>query len=469
MAEIDASIPLGVKPIQIEDPGTMQAKALQLRQLALQTQGAQQDYQDQQTLRQLYQQNAGDPAALTSSLYKAGLGKQAIALQQQQLGNQKTVADIGESNAKASNQNAEATKTQLETTLKNVQNVGSRIYALAQTPNISHDQAFQEINSWVNQGIVKPDQGAQIARALPGDPQQLKQYLMQKAVEGQGIEQQIQMHLQNMPKPQYEDVGGQKVGVDMNPLTNGGTLPTLKKTATPGEVLTAATADKRIQATAEKGFSPDEGEMLGALAQHGVSLPSGLRSKDQMKATVRNLIDRNPGKTPDEIAEMVGNGQINFGSDKASATVAAKQEGKVSTAVNELSAFGDQALAASAAVPRGQFVPVNKLLQMADSSISDPSLLTLKLKLNALNNAYNVLSARGGTDAASRAHIQQLFSSANGPEGVQALVKALKEEGAGARASAATAAHVGAQSTSAGSGHPADIQDILNKYAPSGN
>lgn len=191
------------------------------------------------------------------------------------------------------------------------------------------------------------------------------------------------------------------------------------------------------------GFTAEAGDLLSSLAAKGVALPAGMRSRQQQVATLNGLIRKYPGMTSDDIATQIANGQINFGSDKKAATVAAGQEGKVSTAVNELSTFGDQALAASANVPRTAFIPANQLMQMADSSISDPNLLTLKLKLNALNNAYNVLSARGGTDAGSRAHVAQLFASATGDEGIRALVKGLKEEGAAAQGAAAKASHVG--------------------------
>jgi hypothetical protein len=223
---------------------------------------------------------------------------------------------------------------------------------------------------------------------------------------------------------------------------------------------------KQVGQTAKGGsFNEQSGALLASFAAHGVSLPAGLRSKEQQIATINGLLAKFPDKSPDEIAEAIANGQINFGSDKKSATVAAGQEGKVATAVNELSLFGDQALAASAKVPRGNFIPATQLLQMADTSISDPNLLTLKLKLNALNNAYNVLSARGGTDAESRKHVAQLFASATGPEGIEALVKGLKEEGAGAKSAAREASHVSpGTSTSAAGAVPDDIAALLKKH-----
>lgn len=67
-----------------------------------------------------------------------------------------------------------------------------------------------------------------------------------------------------------------------------------------------------------KNFAPDENQLMGALAERGVSLPAGLRSQQQMKATFRGLLDRNPGMTPDQVADLVRTGQLDFNGAKKS-------------------------------------------------------------------------------------------------------------------------------------------------------
>jgi len=67
-----------------------------------------------------------------------------------------------------------------------------------------------------------------------------------------------------------------------------------------------------------KNFAPDESQLMGALAEQGVSLPAGLRSREQMKSTFRGLLDRNPGKTPDQVADLVRTGQLDFNGAKKS-------------------------------------------------------------------------------------------------------------------------------------------------------
>ena len=56
--------------------------------------------------------------------------------------------------------------------------------------------------------------------------------------------------------------------------------------------------------------------------------------------------------------------------------------------------------------------------------------------MQALENAYNQLAARSGTDVDKRAHIHELFNAANSTQAVGTLIKALKEEAAGAREAA---------------------------------
>jgi hypothetical protein len=195
-------------------------------------------------------------------------------------------------------------------------------------------------------------------------------------------------------------------------------------------------AKKDTPAGARTSFAGSRAELLAALAARGVSLPAGLRSQAQMGATLDGLTAKFAQNTPDEIADKIATGQIDFGAAKKETQISAGQAGKVAVAVNELSTFGDQVLEASKAVPRGSFIPLNKLMQMTDAQISDPALINYKVKMQSLNNAYDQLAARGGTDADKRAHVHALFNTATSQEGVDSLVKALKDEGRAAKEAA---------------------------------
>ncbi len=196
---------------------------------------------------------------------------------------------------------------------------------------------------------------------------------------------------------------------------------------------TEANATKKTEGTQ---FSDEQKDLLAALAVHNVNLPAGLRSQAQIKSTLDGLLTREKGKTADEIAEDIASGKLKLTAETAGARTAGTQIGKVALAANELDTFGDQVLTASKGLPRGSSLTLNGLMQMADKQISDPRLLQLKIKLTALNNAYDQLAARGGTDAEKRAHIHELFNERLSDEAIQQLVRGVKEEAEGARAAA---------------------------------
>lgn len=203
-----------------------------------------------------------------------------------------------------------------------------------------------------------------------------------------------------------------------------------------------ASLDAKTKASGTQSFTPEMGSLMAALAEKGVSLPTGLRSKAQQIELYQGLIDRNPGKAPDEIADLVKKGQIELGAQKKETTTAAGVAGKVEVAQNELKQFIPLVEGASAKVPRGAWVPLSKLVQMADSSISDPNLKQLKIYVNSTLNAYDQLASRGGTDKDKRAAAHELLLSADGPEAMKAALDAFGKEAEAARIAAVTATKV---------------------------
>lgn len=175
-------------------------------------------------------------------------------------------------------------------------------------------------------------------------------------------------------------------------------------------------------------FSDAAADVLGALAAKGVSLPTGLRSKEQQVATVNALIRKYPGETPDQIATRVAKGQVDFGAIKKETQTAAAQAGRVAIAANELKTFAPIVLKTSTLVPRGSFVPINKLMQMGERQLSDPNLKRLRIGINSMLNAYDQLAARGGTDTAKREEAHSLLTSAESPEALAAGVEMFQIE-----------------------------------------
>lgn len=165
-----------------------------------------------------------------------------------------------------------------------------------------------------------------------------------------------------------------------------------------------------------KTFTPEMGALMGALAERGVSLPAGMRSQAQQVSLYKSLIERNPGKTSDEIADGIKGGQIQFGAEKKETQVAAGISGKVAIAENEIKAMAPLIREAAAKVDTNHWLSVNKLIQMKDNEIQDPNLRVLKQRITTLMNAYDVLAGRGGTDRDKRAEAHAMITSADSPD-----------------------------------------------------
>ena len=176
------------------------------------------------------------------------------------------------------------------------------------------------------------------------------------------------------------------------------------------------------------GFAGPVSDLQAAMAELGVTLPAGFRSKEQQLGLLKGLINRHPGMSPDQIAQGLKEGILGFRGEQKAIDTAAGIAGRIRFAEQELLQTIPLALEASDAIDRGKFVPFNKLSQLADSKMSDPALKTLKVYMTSLSNAYDVLSARGGTDAEKRAHNREMFDTADSPEALRAALMAVQKE-----------------------------------------
>jgi hypothetical protein len=200
------------------------------------------------------------------------------------------------------------------------------------------------------------------------------------------------------------------------------------------------TAMRKASGTGGEGdFTPQMADILGSLAEKGVSLPVGLRSKQQQVATLQGIIDAHPDMSADEIADGIKSGQIEFKAQTTEAQSAGRIAGQVLVAENEMKTMVPLVQQASDAVPRGDFIPITKLLQTADTSISDPNLLALKIRINSLLNSYDLLAARAGTDMEKRATTRALLLSATGPDALKAGLDSFMKEAKAAGQAANTA------------------------------
>lgn len=89
----------------------------------------------------------------------------------------------------------------------------------------------------------------------------------------------------------------------------------------------------------------------------------------------------------------------------------------------------DTAIQASREVPRTNWVPVNKLLQLNEAAISDPKLAAFRTALMTTVNDYAKATTPTGTPTDSqRNHAYEVLNTAVGPEGVEAVLRMMHRE-----------------------------------------
>jgi hypothetical protein len=287
---LDPSIALSVKPVQLADPAEMQQQALTLNNLRLQGQmhqaaydQAQQEQQQQRTLADLYKSSLGDNGQvdrtkLFTGAAQAGLGNRIPTLQKQFADADKATADVG-------HVGAQTQEIQLKMQKQKLDMAGGSIASLLSKPDVNHQDVISTVNNLVNQGIIAPEQGAMMVRTLPGNPAELRQFLIKKGLETMDASKRLEMMV---PKTEYKDTGKQLVPVDVNPLTNQGQVPTIGKVTTPGEDLSAATTRRGQNMADSRERQLSAGQVTYQQDQDGnfVALPTRAAPGQMIKGTM---------------------------------------------------------------------------------------------------------------------------------------------------------------------------------------
>lgn len=239
----DASVYGNIRPVQFRDPLEAQQQVMTLR--ALQDQGAlrdsqmqvhradlankQRDYERDATLADIYRRamrpdGTFDRNMVLSEVARSGLGARVPTLQ-------KEYAAVDEVTAKTSAEQELAKSRQVETALKRVSATSAALGSLISDPALDHQKVIGSLASLVQSGVITQEQGWQATRELPGRPEQLRQYLIQKNMAAMTAQERLKASLPNF---EYRDTGKVQVPVDMNAVTNPNP-PTLRMTTTPGQ------------------------------------------------------------------------------------------------------------------------------------------------------------------------------------------------------------------------------------------
>ncbi|MGN1057179.1 MAG: hypothetical protein ACI4QS_10760 [Comamonas sp.] len=305
MAQVDSRIALGVQPV---DVGAAIGRGYQLRDLAAQadarkldTQLKQQAVQKQKTLGDLYRGALGpdgkiDRAKVTQGVVEAGYGADLPDMQKQWSDADKAEADYFSKNS--------------ETIVKQLDYTSKTIGALLQNPNTTAQDVARAVSGLTQFGLLKPEQGAEIVRSIPGDPVQLRQYLQGKLMESQQAKDMLTAAL---PSIKEINLGGHTQLVDTNPLTNPGIVgQSLEHTATPGEI------EQQRHNRASEGLTARGQNMTDARARetkNAASLKPMPAAALKMIQTSTDAIGTAASINADlgAIAQQITSGKLSFG------------------------------------------------------------------------------------------------------------------------------------------------------------
>lgn len=350
---IDTSIPLQVKPIQLADPLELQSRALQLRHLV--SQGQMQDMQMQQAKQaQDYDRSYADAlrsgvgadgkldyGATLGRLAQSGNAKGYQSLLQQKQAQDKAAADMAETAAKTGHYNAQTGELNTKVLRQKIDMSGAAISSLLQNPNVTHQDVIATIGNLAQQGILDPAQGAQMVRSLPGDPAQLRSYLLQKGLEVMDAGKRMEMLT---PKFHQADNGGAIVMGSIDPLTGQFTQnQAMKKVQTPDSVASNAriAADNAAsRAQSDRHFSVSQANQMSTPQYMEtdaglVALPKRLPAGQMPKAMPVTGPDGQPlGKPLKDIpaganTAIIGNAQNINRAQQALALLSGQQVGEL--------------------------------------------------------------------------------------------------------------------------------------------
>jgi hypothetical protein len=249
MAQIDASIPLQVKPPQFQTPFELQAQMgaiqngrNQNRLAQMQFAKAEKDQADENKLSQMFRDANGDPTAVSKAMYGGGYYKQGMAFD-------KANAEAKGAGYKMENDKLEGVKRQAEISNEQRAIAAQKLGAHLNDPNLSRDSLVADIQTQVQTGELPADKAQALIAKIPDDPAQIKQFLNQILTSMQTADQQLK---NDEGTPVDVMRGGKPVKI----MSRGGRVV---GDAVPSKGLTINTGPVKLSAQAQKElFEADE-------------------------------------------------------------------------------------------------------------------------------------------------------------------------------------------------------------------
>lgn len=131
------------------------------------------------------------------------------------------------------------------------------------------------------------------------------------------------------------------------------------------------------------------------------------------------------GKTGADLAAT----RADFMAQSAAARVSAQREANIQTAVNEARGTFPEVLRTSEALPRTNFVPYNKVLEIVRTNTGSPEQRQYAAAIQAAVTAYSQAMSRTGTNSVyAQQHAADVISRADGHQAIKASIAQLERE-----------------------------------------
>lgn len=189
--------------------------------------------------------------------------------------------------------------------------------------------------------------------------------------------------------------------------------------------------DKMIGLSASKGMTPQKAAMEKFLEQNPDATAQEIQQFQQafrpprsaQAMSVEKFRQENPNASAEDVQNFIARQAGKNAEERTGATTAANLD----IIMRNAHAAIPMAVEASQRVPRGTWVPVNRLLQTADSSISDPALKEFKIANLQLAELWaRAMNPKGVMRESDRALALEMLSTADSPQTYQRVAKQLE-------------------------------------------
>lgn len=406
---IDPRIALGVQPMQLESPVNQMAKVYAL-------QNAAQENQLGQAKLAEYQRQIEDRNALRSTLagFTPGMSTEAQVSALQRGGHLAEARSLAESKAKVSADERAAEKSALDAEAKRLEIRGQAYGSVAANPTV--ENARSVLDYLLNNRLVDENGAAQAWKQIQANPtpDNIRSMAQQFQMMSVNAKDQLKVHL--------ADLGGTVQPV--SELTGKPVGEALKKTATPGELLT----DKRLR---EKGISAAEHPLLNQAILDGRVPISRVNSRTAAIFESALQVDPKADLTALNVEQLGAS---------AGARTAGTTKANIGIASDEANRMIGVARTIIPNVNLSDYPSLNAIQNAVSKGTGDVNIVKLNTALNSLINSYaRAINPRGAATVSDKNHAREIINSAMSKGQLGGALEVMQQEMEAALGAATTA------------------------------